>query len=95
MYKDIKAIYNKERFDIFCMATTHLLCLGWNEAKKITDEDIAKVEGNGLMTQEFCQHLCKVAREIAQTVDPVEFIQFCQVEKLYDTKYYAHPKKAR
>ena len=92
MYKDIKAIYDRTRLDVFCMASTHLMMLGWNVAQKMTDEDIAKVEGNGLMTQGFCQMLCKLAREIAQTVDPSEFIQFCQVEKLYDTKYY---KKAR
>lgn len=92
MYKDIKAIYDRERIEIFCMATTHLMDIGWRTAATMTDDAIAKVEGNGLMTQEFCQHLCKVAREVAQTIEPVEFIQFCQVEKLYDTKGY---KKGR
>ena len=92
MYKDIKAIYDRERLDIFSMATTHLMCIGWTVAEKITDEDIAAVQGNGFMTKEFCQHLNRVAREIAQTASPVEFIQFCQVEKLYETKGYKNAR---
>ena len=88
MYADIKKIYDGTRLDIFCMATTHLMDLGWRTASEITDEDLEEVEGNGLMTKEFCQELCRLAREIAQTVEPVEFIQFCQVEKLYDTRWY-------
>ena len=88
MYKDIKAIYDRERLAIFSMATTHLMDIGWRNAAKITDEEIAAVKGNGLMTKDFCQHLCRLAREIATTIEPVEFIQFCQVEKLYDTKGY-------
>lgn len=88
MYKDIKAIYDRERLDVFSMAVAHLMDIGWREAEEMTDEDISAVEGNGLMTQGFCQHLCKLAREIATTVSAVEFIQFCQVEKLYDTKGY-------
>ena len=88
MYKDIKAIYDRERLDVFCMAVAHLMDIGWREAEEMTDEDIATVEGIGLMTQNSCQYLCKLAREIATTVSTVEFIQFCQVEKLYDTKGY-------
>ena len=92
MYKDIKAIYDRERLDIFAMATTHLMDIGWNTAKKMTDEDIAAVQGNALMTKEFCQYLVRLAREVAQTSSPVEFIQFCQVEKLYDTKGYKNAR---
>ena len=85
-YANIEKIYNRERLDIFAMATTHLMSIGWNAAESITDEDIAEVEGNGLMTKEFCQMLCELAREIAQSCSPVEFIQLCQVKRLYDTK---------
>ena len=88
MYKDIKAIYDRERLGIFCMAASHLMDIGWKQAEKLKDATIYKVEGNGLMTKEFAQYLCILAREIAKTVSPVEFIQFCQVEKLYDTKGY-------
>ena len=85
MYTEIKKIYDRVGTPIFNMATTHLMSIGWNTAEKMTDEQITKVEGNGLMTQDFCQDLCKIAREVAQNASPVEFIQFCQIEKLYDT----------
>ena len=94
MYNDIKRIYNRERLDIFGMATAHLLDLGWRTTEAITDEDIDAMEGNGLMTKEFCQHLTRLAREIATTVNPTEFIQFCQVEKLFDTRGYKPRKGA-
>lgn len=88
MYKDIKKIHDETRLDIFCMAVTHLMTIGWHEAEEMTDKDISEVEGNRIMTKEFCQELCRIAREIATTVEPSEFIQFCQVEKLFDTKGY-------
>lgn len=92
MYNSIKKIYDKTDRAIFSMAAAYLMDIGWNETKQITDEDIeTRVEGNGLMTKEFCQDLVRVARDIAQACTSVEFIQLCQVEKLYDTK--GLPKK--
>ena len=88
MYKDIKEIYDHTDLAVFSMATTQLMIMGWNKAEKLTDEEIAEQEGNGLMTQEFVQDLLRLARKVAKTCSPVEFIQFCQVEKLYDTKGY-------
>ena len=88
MYKDIKEIYDHTDLAVFSMATTQLMIMGWNKAEKLTDEEIAEQEGNGLMTQEFVQDLLRLARKVAKTCSPVEFIQFCQIEKLYDTKGY-------
>lgn len=93
-YEKIKEIYDRERLDIFVMATTHLLSIGWNVAQDITDASINGIEGNGLMSKEFCQLLVRLAREISRACSPVEFIQFCQVEKLYDTKGFK-PRKGR
>lgn len=92
MYSDIKKIYDREQFNIFSMAAFHLMDIGWRKAETMTDEEIEAVNGNELMTRDFCKHLCEVAREIAKTVEPVEFIQFCQVEKLYDTKGFKSRK---
>lgn len=92
MYKDIKEIYDHTDLAVFSMATTQLMIMGWNEAEELTDEEIAEQEGNGLMTQEFVQDLLRLTRKIAKTCSPVEFIQFCQVEKLYDTKGYKTKK---
>ena len=93
MYEDIKKIYDKTRLDYFVMATAHLLDIGWKTAESITDEDIANTKGNGFMTDEFCQYLNELAREIAQTCSPTEFIQFCQVEKIFSTKGYKTRKR--
>lgn len=40
---------------------------GWDNVKEITDEQIAEIEGQALMTAEFAQALVKTAREICQT----------------------------
>ena len=92
-YEKIKKIYDGTRLDIFVMAVTHLMNIGWNIAENITDKQIDNVEGNGLMTKEFCQELVKIAREIATTCNPVELIMFCQVEKLFDTKGFKPRKR--
>ena len=92
-YEKIKEIYDRTRLDIFIMAATHLMHIGWDVAGKITDKQIDKVEGNGLMTKEFCQELVRIARDIAKACNAVEFIQFCQVEKLFDTKGFKPRKK--
>ena len=92
-YEKIKKIYDETRLEMFVMAATHLMDIGWQVASKITDTDIEEAEGNGLMTKEFVQALLKISRKIAQTCNPVEFIQFCQVEKLYDTRYFKPRKR--
>jgi len=92
MYNKLKAIYDKTRLDVFSMAVAHLLDIGFRQAEKITDDDIAKMEGNGLMTQSFVQTLVKLSREIAQSCDnnPVELIQFCMTEEVFDIRWYAN-----
>ena len=92
-YEKIKEIYDGTRLDIFVMATSHLLDIGWRTAEQITDEELEKVKGNGLMTADFCRELCRIARDIAKASNPVEFIQFCRVEKLFDTKGFKPIKR--
>ena len=89
MYKDLKKIYDNNRLDVFVMATAHLLDIGYRNAVSITDEDINELKENGLMTKEFVQDLVRLTREIAKNVDScTEIVQFCMVEKIFDTKYY-------
>lgn len=78
-YAEVKRIYNGERTGVFVMATSYLMGIGFQNALKITNTEIEEVEGNGLMTKEFCQELIKIAREIATNCTPSEFIQLCQV----------------
>jgi hypothetical protein len=89
MHKKLVDLYYKNG-TVFIMAISHLLSIGINNAAKITDEQIEKVEGNGLMTQLFCQEIVRLAREIAKIVenDPIRLIQFCMVEELFDTEFY-------
>ena len=45
---------------------SHILGTGWDNLEKLTEEDILKVEGNGLMTQEFCQALVRASVRICK-----------------------------
>ena len=91
MYSKLKEIYRRERLDVLSMAVAHLLDIGFRNAEKITDDDIAKLEGNGLMTQAFVQYLVRLSKEIAEACDnPVEMIQFCMAEEVFDIRYYAN-----
>ena len=86
MFAELKAIYDETRLDYFVMASTHLMNIGWDRALALTDKEIANVKSeSNIMTDDFCQYLCKLAREIARVSSPVEFVQLCQVVKLYDT----------
>ena len=88
-YAKVKKIFDRERLDIFGMAVSYLMDIGWRTAIEITDEEIKEVEGNGLMTQEFCQYLCKLAREIAQSCSPTQLIQLCEAEEIFELRHSA------
>lgn len=67
----VKRIINDE-FDerLAVMALTYTLGqLGMQRAEAITDDEIAAMEGNGLMTQDFVQSLARTARRIATECD--------------------------
>lgn len=83
-YAEVKKIYNANRLDVFVMAISYLMDIGFRNAKEITDEDIDECEGNGLMTKSFCQELMKIARDIANVCEPSELIQLCQAEDVFD-----------
>ena len=44
----------------------HILGTGWDKLAKATEDDINNVEGNGLMTKEFCQALTRAAVRICK-----------------------------
>ena len=43
---------------------SYIMDKGMSNVKEITDEQIEKLEGNGLMTQDFIQSLVRCARRI-------------------------------
>ena len=92
-YEKIREIFDSTRLDVFVMASMHLMSIGWKVAEKVTDEEIARIKGNPMMTDEFCQELMRIAREIARACEPVDFIKFCQVEKIFDIRGFKPRKR--
>ena len=93
MYNTLKKIYDKTDKAMFSCAISYLLDKGIETGMIITDDDIKSIQGNNIMTQDYCQVLLKVAREIAQnTESPVELIQFCDAISLFDVGFYTNGK---
>ena len=45
---------------------TYIICSGWTKLEDATEDYINNVEGNGLMTKEFCQALARAAVRICK-----------------------------
>ena len=61
------------------MVFTYLMDNGIENIKEITDEQIEKIEGNGLMTQQFIQSLVRCARRICNECKWIEIIEFIRL----------------
>lgn len=90
MYKQIKDLHNKLGSPFFAMVVSHLLQVGINTIKNITDKDIAKLKGNKFFTKEFEQKICVNAKELANIItdNPIALIQYCMAEELFDTNIF-------
>lgn len=71
----------EEEFDsrVGNMVFTYLMGKGIENIKEITDEQIEKMEGNGLMTQRFVQSLVRCARRICNECEWIEIIEFIRL----------------
>lgn len=58
---------------------SYIMDKGMENVKKITDEQIRKIEGNGLMTAEFLQSLVRCARRICIECEWIELIEFIRL----------------
>lgn len=58
---------------------SYIMDKGMENIKEITDEQIKKLEGNGLMTQEFVQSLVRCARRICRECEWIELIEFIRL----------------
>ena len=69
-------IINEEFDGRLDLTVLQYLCeqVGIDKAREITDEEIEAIEGNGFMTQEFCQSLVRCARRIARECDFIKDI---------------------
>lgn len=61
------------------MVFAYLMDKGIENIKEITDEQIEKMEGNGLMTQRFVQSLVRCARQICNECEWIEIIEFIRL----------------
>lgn len=57
----------------------YIMDKGMSNVKEITDEQIEKLEGNGLMTQDFVQSLVRCARRICIECEWAELIEFIRL----------------
>ena len=71
----------KEEFDLRMGngVISYIMDKGIENVKEITDEQIAKLEGNGLMTQDFVQSLVRCARRICNECEWIELIEFIRL----------------
>ena len=85
-YSALEKIYNNSRLDVFAMAVSHLMDIGFRTAMDITDEDIEALDGNGLMTKSFVQALVSLSRDIALACSsPTELIVLCNKYEIFDS----------
>lgn len=57
----------------------YIFDVGVNKLKKITEEDILKVEGNALMTADFTQALVRCAVRIVKECSYAEIIKYIRI----------------
>ena len=75
------------------MVFAYLMDKGIENIREITDEQIEKMEGNGLMTQRFVQSLVRCARRICNECEWIEIIEFIRLHlwctpKVHDVYLY-------
>lgn len=58
---------------------SYIMDKGMENIKKITDEQISKLEGSGLMSQDFVQSLVRCARRICNECEWIELIEFIRL----------------
>lgn len=91
MYANLKKIYKETHPAMFNMAIAYLLDVGFSDVKEIKDEEIETLEDSSLLSADFKKGIVRTARAIALECgnDVVEIIQFCQVENVFSTEWYA------
>ena len=60
-------------------AFSHIMDKGIEFIKQITDEDIAGIKGNSIMTDNFSQSLVRCARRICHECEWIEMIEFIRL----------------
>lgn len=62
------------------MMVSYIFDKGYSFCKEIADEDIAEIEGNGMMTKEFVQSLVRCARDLANEFELFDLMKYIRCE---------------
>ena len=90
MASKAKEICNREARGIpYVMIIAYVFDKGMSFLKKLTDEQIAAAEGNGLMTSDFVQALARAGRELSRNCSVNEIVEliksdWCNAGEVYD-----------
>lgn len=73
----------------YVVILSYILDKGQSVIKEITDEDIDEIEGNALMTAEFCKDIVRAAREVVRNCDQSDIVrlfkaEWCCAGEVYD-----------
>lgn len=76
-----REICNREAWNIpYVMIISYILDKGQTIISEITDEQIANLEGNGLMTREFEQALVRAARAVVRECEQNDIVRLIKAE---------------
>ena len=64
----------------YVMIISYILDKGQETISQIEDEDIERLEENGLMTKDFVQQLVRTAREVVLNCDQSDIIRLAKAE---------------
>lgn len=59
---------------------SHILDKGMENLAKITEQEIEKIEGNGIMSKDFLQALVRTAVKICKNYTPIEVMKYIRTE---------------
>lgn len=59
---------------------SYLFDKGYSFCQSVTDEDIAKLEGNVMMTTDFVQSLVRCARDLTNEFELIDIMQYIRCE---------------
>lgn len=72
----------------YVMILSYILDKGQTVISGITDEQIEKLDGNGIMTQSFIQGLVKTAREVVRHCDQSDIVRLIKSDWCCDGEVY-------
>ena len=80
MQKIEATIKNEIGTEYELMVITYLFDKGFSFCQRITDEDIAQLEGNSMMSTDFVQSLVRCAKELANNFELIDIMKYVRCE---------------